>query len=71
MLPRSSGRWEGTGHRTLVKDSHPTRMLGIASNCHWACVGKKSEGGFSPVYVLLNFQTLTPSSGQPKSDCPT
>ena len=36
----------------------------------WICVGKESEGGFSPGYVLLSFQTLTPSSGQPKTDCP-
>ena len=34
------------------------------------CMGKESEGGFSPEYILVSFQTLTPSSGQPKADHP-
>ena len=53
-------------------------MLGIASKClmgllvekQHPCVDKESEGGFSPGYVLLSFQSRTPSRGQQKADCP-
>ena len=31
---------------------------------HYPCVGTESEGGFSPGYILLRFQNLTPSSRQ-------
>ena len=31
-------------------------------------VDKESEDGFSPGYILLSFQILTSSSGQPKAD---
>ena len=66
------------GHRTLVKGFHPTGMLDIASKCHvdllltkqHPCVCKESEGGFSPRYILVSFQTQTPSSDKPKSDRP-
>ena len=47
-------------------------MVGIASKCsvglgvarHHTCEGTESGGGFSPGYVLLSFQNLTPSSSQ-------
>ena len=31
-------------------------------------VGNENGGGFSPNYVLVSIQSLTPSSGQPKAD---
>ena len=41
--------------------------------CAWQnkypCVGKENEGGFLSGYVLISFQTLTPSCGQPKAVC--
>ena len=47
-------------------------MLGITSKCsvglrvvrQHLCVSMESEGSFSPGYVLLSFQILTPSSRQ-------
>ena len=47
-------------------------MLGITSNCRVVlrmvrqhlCMSIESEGGFSPGYILLSFQNLTPSSRQ-------
>ena len=47
-------------------------MLDITSKCRVGlrvttqhlCVSKENEGGFSPGYVLLSFQNLTPSSRQ-------
>ena len=35
-----------------------------------SCMGEENEDGFSPGYVLLSFQTLTPPSDQPKVDRP-
>ena len=49
-------------------------MLGIASKWHVArqdpCMDKESEGDFSSGFVLVCFQTLKPSSDQPKADHP-
>ena len=66
------GRWNWISHWFLLKGSYPTRMVGIASKCcvglrvarHHPCVGTESVDGFSPGYVLLSFQILTPSSHQ-------
>ena len=59
------------GQVELSRPSDPSKVLPFPLGCWvlpvnavWACVGKGSEGGFSPGYVLLSFQTLTPSCGQ-------
>ena len=74
MSPLSLGRWDWTGHRTNERAPIPTWMLGIVNKCHVGllvskqhpCVGNESEGNFSSGYVLMSFQTLKSSSGQPK-----
>ena len=66
------GQVELSGPSTLVRVPILTRIQGIASKCHVGlrvarlslCVSTESEGGFSPGYVLLSFQILTPSSRQ-------
>ena len=49
----------------------PTNAMNI---CKWQiqhpCVGTENDGGFSPGYALLSFQSLTPSRSQPKADDP-
>ena len=61
-------RWNGTGYWTFVKGSHSTGMLSITSKfsvgkrVQHPCEGKENGGGFSPEYVLLSFQNLTPPS---------
>ena len=63
---------ELSGTSTLVRVLCITRTLGIVSKCRVGlrvarqhlCVSTESGGGFSPGYVLLSFQILTPSRRQ-------
>ena len=66
------GQVELSGPSTLVRGSILTRAQGIASKYRVGlsvarlslCVSTDNDGGFSPGYVLLSFQILTPSSRQ-------